>query len=172
MFLYLSYFLPLYIIVPHILMILHSVRGPRDKLQNMKNLKHIRHILLGFVPWLVLILPPLFDNWSYLIIFRTSNIIILDRVIIVAFTITLMERCLTLSWRWSLSHRNQICRANQWTGFCMIRTSVMKELIFKKNSSFSRFQWCLVSNRNQSYVLHIKTNGWFLYEMKHLAEMG
>ena len=34
---------------------------------------------------------------------------------------------LTFSWRGSLSYRNQI-RANQWTGFYMIRNSVMKEL--------------------------------------------
>ena len=33
---------------------------------------------------------------------------------------------LTLSWRWSLSYRNQ---SNQWTGSYMIETSVMKELI-------------------------------------------
>ena len=46
---------------------------------------------------------------------------------------------LILSWRRSLSYRNEgpchietsslICFANQWTGFCMIGTSVMKELI-------------------------------------------
>ena len=36
---------------------------------------------------------------------------------------------LTLLWRRSLSYRNQdwICYANQWTGFHMIGTSVMKE---------------------------------------------
>ena len=34
----------------------------------------------------------------------------------------------TLSWRKSLSNKNQICSANQWTGFYMIGTSVMKEL--------------------------------------------
>ena len=36
---------------------------------------------------------------------------------------------LTLSWRRSLSCRNRsICRANQWTGCYMVRTSVVKEL--------------------------------------------
>ena len=35
---------------------------------------------------------------------------------------------LTLSWRRSLSYRNQICGANQWTGFYVITASVIKEL--------------------------------------------
>ena len=34
---------------------------------------------------------------------------------------------LTLSWRRSLSYRNQ-CRTNQWIGFYIISISVMKEL--------------------------------------------
>ena len=35
---------------------------------------------------------------------------------------------LTLSWRRLISYRNQICSANQWTGFYMISASVMKGL--------------------------------------------
>ena len=44
---------------------------------------------------------------------------------------------LTLSWRRSLLYRNQpfICSANQYTGFYMIRTIVMKEL----NTQICRF---------------------------------
>ena len=35
---------------------------------------------------------------------------------------------LTPSWRRYLSYRNHsICGANQWSGFCMIRTYIMKE---------------------------------------------
>ena len=38
--------------------------------------------------------------------------------------------CLTISWRRPSSYRNQSIDllANQWTGFCMITTPVMKEL--------------------------------------------
>ena len=35
---------------------------------------------------------------------------------------------LTLSWRRLIPYRNQICSANQWTGFYMISASVMKGL--------------------------------------------
>ena len=35
---------------------------------------------------------------------------------------------LTLSWRRLIPYRNQICSANQWTGFYMISASVMKWL--------------------------------------------
>ena len=39
------------------------------------------------------------------------------------------NNCLIFSWRRSLSYKNQICTANQWTGVYMIEKSVMNELM-------------------------------------------
>ena len=43
-----------------------------------------------------------------------------------------VERLIIFNW-WGLKIKWDIsCRANQWTGFYMVRTSVMKELITEK----------------------------------------
>ena len=46
-----------------------------------------------------------------------------------------------------------ICSANQWTGFYMIQTSVMKEL--KKAGSGTYFQWLTEKNYVKNYYVHI-----------------
>ena len=63
---------------------------------------------------------------------------------------------LTLSWRRSLSYRNH-CRANNWTGFDMIRISVIKKLtrsdiIMEVPTSFWMKE--LVSSLHSSHWAH------------------
>ena len=49
-----------------------------------------------------------------------------------------------------------ICRANQWTGFCMITASIMKELKLGSPRTFQvQVQYILKSNRVQKDSLNI-----------------
>ena len=76
---------------------------------------------------------------------------------------------------------NRIWQA-RWRVFLMKRAKLFLEINIIRNSpenGFTDYAWnnslisnhCHISYRNQSFDLHCKSNGWFLYEMQHWAEM-
>ena len=81
--------------------------------------------------------------------------------------------CLTLSWGRSLSCRNQsidfqICISNQWTGFYMIGTSVMKKL----KSTMKTPKICEISSKLTLKTLERRQwfpSSPFIVDFKHIS---
>ena len=104
-----------------------------------------------------------------------SKSVITENVVKINFSFPCRFSSLTLWWRRSLS---MICFANQWTGFHVIGTSVMKELRILRLISKFRHSYKKTQTIDQLFI-HIETSQLVFnlnqstgFRMKHWLEIG
>ena len=89
---------------------------------------------------------------------KLSNFIIINIYPYKLFIFVKLYLPLSLSWQRSLYIETSpfVCRANQWTGFCMSRTSIMKELMDYAIEA-NRCQFLLLSVSDKMVARRVST---------------